>query len=213
MGGDMLNKRIKLAFAAVVAAASVFLLPQAYAGNAEAGAKINSNCVGCHAIPGYKTAFPVVHTVPKIAGQSAAYLEAALKAYKSGERSHPSMVGISRSLTDANKADLAAYYAGKGLAKPAAATVKGGNIAAGKVKADAACAACHGADGVKSVDPSFPILAGQYQDYLARALNEYQKGTRKNAIMMGMAAALTKQEIADLAAFYASLPSPLNSNR
>lgn len=209
----MLNSLIKPAFAAVVAAASVLLVPQANAGSAEAGAKINSNCVGCHAIPGYKTAFPVVHTVPKISGQSAAYIESSLKAYRSGERAHPSMVAISRSLTDANKADLAAYYAGKGLATPAPATARGGNVAAGKAKADTVCAACHGADGVKAIDPSYPILAGQYSDYLARALNEYQKGTRKNPIMMGMAAALTKQEIADLAAYYASLPSPLNSNK
>jgi cytochrome c553 len=213
MGGDMLNSLVKPAFAAMVAATSVLFVPQAVAGNAEAGAKINSNCVGCHAIPGYKTAFPVVHTVPKISGQSAAYIESSLKAYRSGERAHPSMVAISRSLTDENKADLAAYYAGKGLAKPAPATSRGGNIAAGKAKADAACAACHGADGVKAIDPSYPILAGQYPDYLARALTEYQKGTRKNPIMMGMAAALTKQEIADLAAYYSSLPSPLNSNK
>ncbi len=209
----MLNTFIKPAFAAVVAAASVFSAQQALAGNADAGAKINSNCIGCHAIPGYKTAFPVVHTVPKIAGQSAAYIESSLKAYRSGERAHPSMVAIAKSLTDENKADLAAYYARKGLAKPAAATVKGGNAAAGKEKAAAVCAACHGADGVKSIDPSYPILAGQYPDYLARALSEYQKGTRKNPIMMGMAAPLTKQEIADLAAYYASLPSPLNSNK
>ena len=209
----MLNNFVKPAFAAVVAATSVLLAQQAVAGNADAGAKINSNCVGCHAIPGYKTAFPVVHTVPKISGQSAAYIESSLKAYASGERSHPSMVAISRSLTVENKADLAAYYSRKGLSRPLPATVKGGNIAAGKQKADAACAACHGPDGVKALDPSYPILAGQYQDYLVRALNEYQKGTRKNPIMMGMAAALTKQEIADLAAYYASLPSPLNSNK
>lgn len=209
----MLNTLKKSAFAAVIAVVPALVGQQAIAGNAEAGAKINSNCVGCHAIPGYKTAFPVVHTVPKISGQNQAYIESALKAYRTGERSHPSMVAISRSLTDANKADLAAYYAAKPAAKPAAATVKGGNIAAGKAKADAACAACHGADGIKSIDPSYPILAGQYQDYLARALTEYQKGTRKNPIMMGMAAALTKQEVADLAAYYASLPSPLNSNK
>lgn len=209
----MLNTIKKSALAASMVAVTALAASQAIAGNAEAGANINSNCVGCHAIPGYKTAFPVVHTVPKIAGQNQAYIESSLKAYKSGERAHPSMVAISRSLTDTNKADLAAYYAKKGSPKPAAATVKGGNIAAGKEKADAACAACHGADGIKSIDPSYPILAGQYQDYLARALNEYQKGTRKNPIMMGMAAALTKQEIADLAAYYASLPSPLNSNK
>jgi len=67
-------------------------------------------CIGCHGIPGYKTAFPDVYHVPKIAGQQPAYIIAALKAYKTGERSHPSMRGISASLNDQDMADLAAYY-------------------------------------------------------------------------------------------------------
>ena len=67
-------------------------------------------CIGCHGIPGYKTAFPVVYHVPKIAGQQPAYLINALKAYKTGERSHPSMRGISASLNEQDMADLAAYY-------------------------------------------------------------------------------------------------------
>jgi cytochrome c553 len=67
-------------------------------------------CIGCHGIPGYKTAFPEVYHVPKIAGQQPAYLISALKAYKSGDRSHPSMRGIAASLSDQDMADLAAYY-------------------------------------------------------------------------------------------------------
>lgn len=84
-----------------------------------------------------------------------------------------------------------------------------GNIALGKEKADQACAACHGVDGVKSVVASYPILAGQYEDYLLRALTDYKSGARKNAIMAGMAAPLTKEDIANLAAYYASLPGPM----
>ena len=67
-------------------------------------------CIGCHGIPGYKTAFPDVYHVPKIAGQQPAYIVAALKAYKTGERAHPSMRGISASLNEQDMADLAAYY-------------------------------------------------------------------------------------------------------
>jgi cytochrome c553 len=67
-------------------------------------------CIGCHGIPGYNTAFPSVYHVPKIAGQQPAYIISALKAYKSGDRSHPSMRGIAASLTDQDMADLAAYY-------------------------------------------------------------------------------------------------------
>ena len=69
-------------------------------------------CIGCHGIPGYKTAFPSVYHVPKIAGQQPGYIIAALKAYKSGERSHPSMRGIAAGLTDEDMKKLADYYGG-----------------------------------------------------------------------------------------------------
>ncbi len=67
-------------------------------------------CIGCHGIPGYKTAFPEVYQVPMIGGQTAKYIENALRAYQKGERKHPSMRGIAGSLTDEDIADLAAYY-------------------------------------------------------------------------------------------------------
>lgn len=76
-------------------------------------AKVNvSMCIGCHGIDQYKTAFPEVYHVPKIAGQSQQYLVKALQAYRSGERRHPSMLGIAKTLSDQDMADLAAYYAG-----------------------------------------------------------------------------------------------------
>ena len=71
-----------------------------------------SMCIGCHGIPGYKTAYPEVYHVPKLGGQSPAYLVSALKAYRSGERRHPSMRGIAASLSDKDMAELAAYYGG-----------------------------------------------------------------------------------------------------
>jgi cytochrome c553 len=75
-------------------------------------------CIGCHGIPGYHTAFPAVYHVPKIAGQQAGYIIAALKAYKSGERWHPSMRAIAGSLSDEDMADLAAYYSAPGKPEP-----------------------------------------------------------------------------------------------
>lgn len=81
----------------------------------------------------------------------------------------------------------------------------------GKEKATTICAACHGPDGLTVIDPSYPKLAGQYPDYLARALTEYKSGTRKNPIMAGLASTLSKKDIEDVAAYYASLPSPLKS--
>lgn len=77
-----------------------------------------------------------------------------------------------------------------------------GDPAAGQKKSQA-CAACHGPDG-NSVSPDFPKIAGQHQDYLAKALRDYKSGARKNPIMAPMAASLTTRDIDDLAAYYAS---------
>ena len=77
-------------------------------------------------------------------------------------------------------------------------------------KANQVCAACHGKDGVNGVLPSYPIIAGQYSDYLNQALIDYKSGARKNAVMGGIAATLTKEEMIGLARYFASLPTPLN---
>jgi cytochrome c553 len=70
----------------------------------------HAQCIGCHGIPGYKTAYPEVYHVPKIAGQQPGYIIAALKAYKSGDRSHPSMRGIAASLNEEQMKQLAEFY-------------------------------------------------------------------------------------------------------
>ena len=75
-------------------------------------------CIGCHGIPGYKATFPEVYQVPMIGGQSAKYIEAALQAYKKGDRKHPSMRGIAASLSDQDMADIAAYYSQQSAATP-----------------------------------------------------------------------------------------------
>lgn len=84
-----------------------------------------------------------------------------------------------------------------------------GDVEAGAEKA-ATCAACHGADGISQI-VTYPILAGQYPSYLTQALKSYRDGTRQNAIMAGFAGALSDQDIADLAAYFASLPGPLQT--
>ena len=78
----------------------------------------------------------------------------------------------------------------------------GGDIAAGKTKY-AVCASCHGTNGI-SAQPDFPNLAGQYQDYIVRALIDYKTGERENPIMKGFVANLSKQDMADLAAYYSA---------
>jgi cytochrome c553 len=79
-------------------------------GDAAAGHKLNHSCSGCHGIPGWRTAFPEVYKVPKLGGQHASYIVAALKGYKSGERKHATMQAIAASLSEQDMADLAAYY-------------------------------------------------------------------------------------------------------
>lgn len=69
-------------------------------------------CIGCHGIPGYKMAYPHVYHVPMIAGQNTKYIESALKAYKAGERRHPTMGAIAATLSDADITEIAAYYGG-----------------------------------------------------------------------------------------------------
>jgi cytochrome c553 len=88
-----------------------------------------------------------------------------------------------------------------------------GNAEAGKNKAAQVCAACHGPEGNKPSAPDQPIIAGQHYDYLVRALTDYKIGRRTNPIMKGFAAALSNQDIEDLAAWFASRNSPLHDQR
>jgi cytochrome c553 len=71
------------------------------------------------------------------------------------------------------------------------------------------CQACHGEDGNGVGDPQYPVIAGQYADYLALAMRAYQTGERQNVIMQGFMATLSDQDIDDLAAFFAEQTGPL----
>ena len=93
------------------------------------------------------------------------------------------------------------------LALPAAA-----DIAAGKAKADMACAVCHGAQGVAML-PNAPNLAGQPQIYLAEQLKNYRSGKRTHEVMSVIAKPLTDQEIEDTSAWYASLQMELRESK
>ncbi len=95
------------------------------------------------------------------------------------------------------------------LAFASAQVLANGNIENGKQKA-ATCFACHGADG-NAVDPQYPRLAGQYNAYLQQALHEYKDGQRNNPIMKGMDATLSDQDIEDIAAYFSSLPTKLDT--
>ncbi len=103
----LLNKNLYLLLVMILGISSTGF---AQDGNVIDGEKLTANCQGCHGIPGFRTAYPKVYSVPKLGGQSELYLANALKAYRSGNRTHPGMRAIAAALSDADIADLAAYY-------------------------------------------------------------------------------------------------------
>ena len=87
------------------------------------------------------------------------------------------------------------------------------DVQQGEKLAQGQCAACHGKDFVNSVDATYPRLAGQYPDYLEKALREYKSGARKNAIMNAIAKPLSPADIRNVSAYLMSLPSPLTNEK
>jgi cytochrome c553 len=171
-------------------------------GDAARGKAISYTCLGCHGIEGYKNAYPM-YSVPKLEGQNPQYLAAALHGYRDGDRAHLTMHAQASTLSDQDIADIAAYFAGTPL-KPT------GKMPASMPKAAAPCTSCHGADGV-AVAVIYPSLAGQHEDYLERALEEYQKGGRKNLIMKTFAANLKAADIDAIAQYFADLTPSLHT--
>lgn len=169
------------------------------AGDAEAGRIKAETCFGCHGIPNYTNTYPT-YNVPKIGGQHADRIVAALQAYRSGARQHPTMSAQAASLSDQDIHDIAAFISTfkGGTPEPD----RGGDAAAGEKKA-AVCAGCHEADGTTD-NAMYPILASQYADYIVHALEGYQSGQRKDPIMSSLAAPLTEEDMRDLAAWFAS---------
>ena len=226
-----MNKLLNTVFALAVACATPVALAQsapaapaaaaAKPAAAPAGAKsIEAKvamCIGCHGIKGYQASFPEVHKVPMISGQSAKYIAAALNAYRSGDRKHPTMRGIAESLTEQDIADISAYYEahGKENGKPLAdkpSREPSPQVAALLQKA--ACASCHGANMSKPIDPSYPKIAGQHADYLFVALKAYKADNnpavgRNNGIMGAIAKQFSNAELKALANYVSSLEGEL----
>jgi len=167
-------------------------------GDADRGRKLAYTCLGCHGIENYKNAYPK-YSVPKLGGQSAAYISAALAEYQAGARWHPTMQGLATALSARDRADLAAFFQG---AEPVRASAK----PTGAPPASAAtCTACHGPVGVGTL-PENPTIAGQHADYLAQALNDYRLDKRRNAVMGSFAKQLTRDDIRALADYYSKQP-------
>ncbi|WP_440875186.1 c-type cytochrome [Thalassotalea sp. PLHSN55] len=186
----------------------------AFAGDAAAGKTKSATCAACHGANGI-SAIPLY---PNLAGQPAAYIVKQLKAFKNGDRKDMMMAPMAVNLSDEDMADLAAHFASlprnpeaaasagaSSAAAPAAGDVKIVGNFPGQAKA-AACTACHGADG-NSLVTMYPKLAGQGEQYLVKQIHDFKDGTRKDPVMAPMVAALSDQDIADLAEFFAAQKS------
>lgn len=172
----------------------------AQAASVEAGKDAFETCRGCHTSPGASNVYPTYY-VPKVGGQVAAYTVAALTAYKTSNRPHRTMMANTFDLSEQKIEDIAAYLASdtKGSAR---AIANGGDAANGKQLA-ASCLACHNGD--TNAGATNPVLSGQHANYMERAMQEYQSGKRKNALMQSMVQSLSADEIKDIAAYFNSL--------
>lgn len=216
-----MNQTLTTIFALAVACVTGTAQAQAPAvqGDAKAGAAKVAMCIGCHGIEGYQASFPEVHKVPKISGQGAAYLAAALQAYQKGERKHPTMRGIADSLSEQDIADVSAYYETHVKAGSTAAPAKPSHEPSVKVAEllkRGACISCHGDNFSKPIDPSYPKIAGQHADYLYVALKSYKieknpQVGRSNGVMAGMVKQFTNQELKALAGYIGGLDGDLQT--
>ena len=161
-------------------------------GDPYAGVAASAPCATCHGQDGNNTD----PKIPRLAGDDAQYLEAAINAYKDGSRANDAMRAQVSALGAQDVSNIAAYYASKEpQALPARKLL---TVAQWTEK----CGRCHGSNG-NSTDQRFPVLAGQDEAYLAKALALYHMGDRSNDLMFAMSFLMTKSDIDKLAAYYA----------
>ena len=218
--------------AAILAAAlrgPLAMAQGAAAGDAAKGRDKTQMCQGCHGIDGWRTAYPEVYRVPKIGGQHEAYLAEGAAGIQE-RRAQPSVDARDRGV---------ALGPGHGRSRRVLRAERrqdGGEVMRDvehSQRSSPRSRACGTAgvrrrprrrqgEGHRSVrglprrgrqqhEPDFPKLGGQYRDYLAKALRDYKSGDRKNAIMAGFAKPLSKEDIDNLAAYYAAQPAVVSS--
>lgn len=203
-------------FALFVACATSTASAQAVQGDIKAGEGKISMCIGCHGIAGYQASFPEVYKVPMISGQSAAYIAAALDAYRKGGRHHPTMRGVAESLSDQDIADVSAYYEAHNPVRKDAAQPHDPPTQVAALIEKGACFTCHGQNFSKPIDASYPKVAGQHSDYLLAALKSYKtvnnpRVGRSNGIMAPIAQQFSNQELKLLANYISKLDGDLKT--
>jgi len=170
-------------------------------------------CEACHGLQGEGA--PAA-AIPRLAGQSAEYLEKQLRDYADGSRNNPVMQNFAKGLSDSERAKLSVYYASLTAPQPAHSNpgnarqlARGHQLAVqgDEVERVQACISCHGPDG-GGVLHAAPYLAGQSAEYLAGALNAWQQGTRRNdggQLMASVAGRLSAPDITAVSAYFSNL--------
>ena len=162
-------------------------------GNKSDGEKISAACSGCHGEHGNSTD----PKIPTLAGQDAKYIANAIASYANKARNNADMQNAIKDLGKQNIMDVATYYASQTAEQPKIRIPEAPEVLAQK------CDRCHGEAG-HSTDPNKPRLAGQVESYLAKAIDDYQTGVRKNSAMHAMTGILSNLEITAIAKYYAS---------
>jgi cytochrome c553 len=181
-------------------------------GDATAGKTKSVTCQACHGVDG-NSVNPIW---PKLAGQHAEYLARQLAAFKSGARKDPTMSAMALPLSEADIADLSAYFASQVIKVESVDATKvidgeklfrGGN----KAKQLPACMSCHGPSGAGNPAAGYPALGGQHSAYTTKALQDYRSGVRgggkdvRGVMMQDIAAKLSDEEIAAVSGYIAGL--------
>jgi len=198
-----MKKLILAAITLVFASSGMFMTGAAIAGDAAAGKAKSAACGGCHGFDGNSP----IPTYPKLAGQNEAYIVKQVKDFKANsDRQNPIMFGMVAALSDADAADIGAYFQAQSLKEAAAFDAekaaagremyKGGDLQ----KGIPACQACHGPTGAGTAGIGFPQLGGQYVDYTLAQLKAFKDGSRKNDDKMLMRSIVEKMSDADMTA-------------
>lgn len=204
-------KKLILTAAAILFTGSAMFMTSAIAGDAAAGKAKSAACGGCHGFDGNSP----IPMYPKLAGQNEAYTVKQVKDFKAnGTRQNAIMLGMVASLSDADAADIGAYFQAQHVtaaapfdeAKAAAgrALYKGGDLQ----KGTPACQACHGPAGAGTAGIGYPMLGGQYVDYTLAQLKAFKNGSRSNddkSMMRDIVKQLSDKQMDELANYIASL--------
>lgn len=195
----------------ILAGLMVLMAGTAIAGDAAVGKSKSAACGGCHGFDGNSP----IPMYPKLAGQNEAYIVKQLKAFKENKtRQNPIMMGMAAGVSDADAADIGAYFQAQSVKEAATfdesqiaagrELYKGGNLQTGIP----ACQGCHGPTGAGTAGIGYPQVGGQYVDYTLAQLKAFKDGSRTTddkALMRSIVAKMSEKDMIAVANYIASL--------